>query len=170
MVAIANSATEEDYNGYEPEEGIEGQQDERSKARILNFEKEALKRGYGPATKKVKEEEFKKAKLLAQQKARQLILRWIAWGFGATLVGLVVTWAILAGQFILSEWLKVEGVPALELWEKIVLGVLSLLILLVFIIFLALVIIVLRMALNPAEFLIHFGRELFSWFGEIIGL
>ena len=169
MAAVANTAEREDYSGYEPEEEEEGGQDEAVNSRSLNMAQNLARKKTASSVEDVKQEAFRQAAELAKQRARQAVLRRVAWAFAASIVGLIVTYLIMTAQMILGNWLKVSGVPPLELWEQIVWGVVSLIILLAFILFFGLLMIVLRMALSPVEFLALFGQLLRDWFGNIIG-
>ncbi|MDD5749669.1 MAG: hypothetical protein PHO91_02690 [Patescibacteria group bacterium] len=169
MSAVASTAEREYYGGYEPEEEEESGQNEAANSRALNIAQNLARKKAIASAEDIKQEAFRQAAELAKQRARQMMLRRVSWAFAASLVGLIVAYLIMTAQMILGNWLKVSGVPPLELWEQIVWGVVSLIILLTFILFFGLLMIILRMALSPADFLAIFGQLLQDWFGNIIG-
>jgi len=117
---------------------------------------------------KAKKEAFEKVAELALETARRWAVRRIAWAFGATLVGFIVTHLIWTAQFILGNWLKKESVPTLNGLEVGIWAFCTFIMVALLIIVVVLLMLLLLTSLGPVAGLVYVGSMLFNTLKDYI--
>ena len=107
---------------------------------------------------RLKKEAVKKSQAAVQRLASRLKIAKI--GTALTLVGLIVTYLIMTGQFIAGNWLGNPNIPKLSYGEIIIWFILSAFLLLLMMLGFVLLVLSVTLALGPVFALSIFGQAI----------
>ncbi len=105
----------------------------------------------------------RRARQAAARAASKLFLRIVNSATGATIIGLIVTYAIMTVQLFAGNVMQSKIIPELDLWECIIWGILTFVVIILTILLLMMLILLIIIALGPVTSALYFGPQLVGY-------